>query len=96
MRPTEVEALLEELKTQNVRSHVRVDGVGKMIIGNDDVRYTFTADECKLLLANKENVDTLFEALDYPEDAFVELYGIDTDQEVWGQLEEWSSSVDEL
>lgn len=98
MRSSELEQVITELRGENPVSHVVTNPDSKMVIvieENDD-RHEFKADECRLLLSSADTVRRLFDALDYPEEAFVEFYGIEIEPEVMSELEDFASSVDDM
>jgi hypothetical protein len=99
MRPAEVEQLIEDLKDEKPHSSVVTQGDGKMVIYLPQVleALSFNDEECQLLLASRQTVERLFEALDYPEESCVELYGsVAVDTDVMSALEDHASTVDEM
>jgi|PlaIllAssembly_1097288.scaffolds.fasta_scaffold261981_2 hypothetical protein len=97
-RPAELIQLLDELKGEAPESAVVVQADSRLVVVIDDteVRYEFTGPEAKLLLASRDTVERLFEALDYPEETFVELQNLTIDEDVMAELESYASTVDEM
>jgi hypothetical protein len=98
-RTNELQQLLEDLKVEKPESHTVVQPDSKMLVVNDDLEdgtYTFTGEEAKLLLANRDTVDRLFESIGYPEEVFVEIHNITIDEEIMSALEQHASTVDEM
>lgn len=98
MRSPELEQLITELRGENPVSHVVTNPDSKMVIIIEETndRHEFKAEESRLLLSSADTVRRLFDALDYPEEAFVEFYGIEVDPDVMSELEDFASSVDEM
>jgi len=98
MRSPELEQLITELRAENPVSHVVTNADSKVvvIIEETNERLEFKADECRLILSSADTVRRLFDALDYPEETFVEFYGIEVDPDVMSELEDFASSVDEM
>jgi hypothetical protein len=97
-RPAELTQLLIDLKAEAPDSTVIVSPDSGMTVAFEDQveRYKFTGEECQLLLSSKKTVDRLYEALDYPEESFIELHSLDIDPDVMETLERWASTVDEM
>jgi len=97
-RPAELTQLLIDLKAEAPDSSVIVNPDSAMTIAFEDQveRHRFTGEECQLLLSSAKAVDRLYEALDYPEESFVELHSLDLDPDVMETLERWASTVDEM
>lgn len=98
MRPVEVEQLIEDLRAEKTPSNVAVQPDSQMVVltEDDEQRYVFDASECRSLLASSSAVQRLFEALDYPEGAMVELHDLVIEPEVMSELESMASTVDEM
>lgn len=98
MRPLEVEQLITDLKAERRRSHVTTTNESKMVVNLEETeeRHVFTSAECRLLLADTATVERLFEALNFPEEAFIELHEISVDPDVMAELEGYASTVDEM
>lgn len=98
MRSPELEQLITELRGENPVSHVVTNPESKMvvIVEESNERHEFKADECRLVLSSADTVRRLFDALDYPEEAFVEFYGIEVEPDVMSELEDFASSVDDM
>ena len=97
-RPVELTQLLAELKGENPDSTATIQEDSRFLVVIDDskTRYDFTGPEAKLLLANPDTVERLFEALNYPEESFIELQNLAVDEEVMAELESYASTVDEI
>lgn len=67
-----------------------------IVLEENGDRIEFKADECRLLLSSPDTVRRLFDALDYPEEVFVEFYGVEIEPEVMSELEDFASSVDDM
>lgn len=98
MRSSELEQFITELRGENPVSHVVTNSESKMvlIIEDTDERHEFKADEARLILSSVDSVRRFFDVLDYPEEAFVEFYGIEVEPDVMSELETFASSVDDL
>lgn len=99
MRTAEIEQLIRDLKDENPVSGVVTQEDSKMVIideGDGGKRYSFSAGECRLLLSNPTSVERLFEVLEYPEEAFVELYELVVEPEVMSELDAYAQTVDEM
>jgi hypothetical protein len=99
MRPPELDQLINDLREEKPRGNTFVQPQSKLIVVIDDdakARYVFDADECRLLLADPDSASRLFEALDYPEETFIELHDLAVDPEVMSELEKFASTVDEI
>jgi hypothetical protein len=100
MRTPELDQLITELGAEKQPDTVMVQPQSKMVViaeaDDTEERHVFNARECQLLLSSADTVGRLFEALDYPDEAFVELYGLIIEREVMEELEKFSSSIDEL
>lgn len=97
-RPAELQQLVDELRAEKPKSSVITVEASKLVIAVEDTedRHEFTAEEAELVLANRDTVDRLFEAMDYPEETFVELHNMTVDEEVMAELEKFSGTVDEM
>jgi len=98
MRSPELEQLIVDLREEKPVTNVVVNSESKLVVVDEmlDDRYEFNSEEAKLLLSSREAVGRLFEVLDYPEETFVELHGMEIDKEVMTELEEFASTVDEM
>jgi hypothetical protein len=98
MRPADVEQLIADLRDEKPHSGVVAQTDSRMVIlvEETEARHIFDAGEARLLLSSPESVRKLFEALDYPEEAFVELHGLDIEAETMSELEGLASTVDEM
>lgn len=98
-RPDEVVQLLTDLEAEKPDSAILITKDSKMVMtfeGRTD-RFEFTGPECQLLLSSRKNVDRLFDALDYPDETFIELHSVEgLDPYVMETLEEWAETVDEM
>jgi hypothetical protein len=97
-RPVELAQLLAELKGENPSSTIIIQDDSHLVVVIDDIEahYDFTGPEAKLLLANRDTVERLFEALGYPEESFIELQNLTIDEEIMVELESYASNVDEM
>lgn len=98
MRPVELEQLITDLQSEKLHTGVAVHADSKMVIIDDetDERHSFSADESKLLLSSPDSIRRLFEALNYPDEVFVELHDLTIDPEAMAELESFASTVDEM
>jgi hypothetical protein len=98
-RPAELVQLLIDLQAEKPESGVITANDSKMVMTfeeNQD-RYEFTGPECQLILSSGKALDRLYEALDYPEESFIELHNLDgIDPGVMERLEDWAATVDEM
>jgi hypothetical protein len=99
-RPVELNELLEELRAGQPPAPGPAVTGGKLIIavviGDTKDRYELSGEEAQMLLADPKNVERLFEALDYPEDAVVQIHGLQVSDEAMAELEKWAWEVDEM
>ncbi len=98
MRSVEIEQLIEDLQAEKPHSAVQVQPQSKMVVVIEDTnaRHVFEAEECRLLLSSRSTVERIFEALDYPDDVFIELHDLVIDPEIMAELESYASTVDEM
>lgn len=99
MRSSEVEQVIEDLRHETPQCAVvphDKDSSMIVIVEDSEERLIFTVEESKLLLGSRDAVKRLFEALDYPEEAFVELHGLVVEAEIMSELESLASTVDEM
>lgn len=98
MRPTELDQLIEDLRAECPNTGVVAHTGSKMVVvlEENNQRLSFDQKECELLLSSPDSVERLFEALNYPEDVFVELHDLVLDVEVMSELESFASTVDEM
>lgn len=99
MRSIEVEQLITDLREEKPQSAVIVhdkDSSTVVIVEETEERLVFNVEESRLLFSNRETVKRLFEALDYPEEVFVELHGLEIEPETMAELESLASTVDEM
>jgi hypothetical protein len=96
--PAELKQLLEDLRAEDPPSDIIApDGTFMVIVLEPpDKRVELDAESARLVLASSDTVERLFEALDYPEDCFIELHGFTVDASVMSYLERYCSTVDEL
>ena len=96
-RPAEVQRLIEDLGAEKPHSSVISQDDSRLIVTVEDpqARYEFSGPEAKLLLASPNTVERLFEALDYPEETFIDLHSMVVDEEITSALESYSATVDE-
>lgn len=98
-RQPELTQLLAELREENPAPAIGVSEDGKMTVllqSDQATRHIFSPDECRLLLSSPSAVDRLHDALGAPEDGHVELYAIEVEPDILGQLEECFATVDEI
>lgn len=98
MRPVELDQLITDLQAEKPHSSVQVQPRSKMVAVVEDTgdRHVFEAKDCQLLLSSPRAVERFFEALDYPEDVFIELHDLVIDPEIMSELESFASTVDEM
>lgn len=92
---------LEELQEENLPHTVVTHPGSKMVVVVEDpskgeLRYEFLQEHCKNILSSRDAVERFFEALNFPEEAFVELHELVIDQDVLIKLENTFSTVDEF
>lgn len=79
---------------------VQVQSQSKMVAVVEDGlakgRHVFSAQECQLLLRDEATVKRFFDALDYPDNIFIEVCDLVLEPEVMTELEAYASTVDEL
>jgi|SRR5208283_4062696 len=98
MRSVEIEQLIEDLQAEKLHTSVQVQPQSKMVVVVEDTntRHVFEAEECRLLLSSRNAVERIFEALDYPEEVFIELHGLVIEPDILAELEAYASTVDEM
>ena len=97
-RPQRLIQLLDELRAGNVGTTVVTIGSSSATItltGEVD-GMVLTPEECELLFDSSDSVQQLYEALDTPNDAMLELHNLSVDDEVMDALNESFSSVEEV
>lgn len=95
-RPNALIQLLNDLKAESVSTTVVTIRKSSAVISigaDDDI--VLTPEECELLFDTPETVQQLFEALDEPQDASIELVNISVEDEVLEAMNELFSSVDQ-
>lgn len=98
-RPAELVQLLTDLKAEarDLPDILTRDSKMVLTVEGEEGQIVFTGEECQLLLSSKKAVDRLYEALEYPEESFIELHSLDgIDPDVMDTLESWASTVDEM
>ncbi len=100
-RPEDVEGLIGELREEFQNSHVpstvaAQEDAKMVIITEDEDRFEFSGEECKLLLNSTASITRMAEALDDPDESCVELHGLTVDDDVRNRMELTFTTVDEM
>lgn len=95
-KPEELIELIEELRLNAGYPSARYDDGGKMVVYIGRGVLNIPAADAVFLLHSSNTVDRFYEALGGPDDAGVELYSFEIDDDVKTALDAHFSTVDEM
>jgi hypothetical protein len=95
-KPEELTELLADLRNEVKHPSARYEAGARIVVFIGKGQLNLAAPEAVFLLHSPDTVNRFFEAIGSPDDAGVELYSFDIEDDVKSALDTQFSTVDEL